>query len=74
MFIDSIPDQYRTQEICDIIIMLYPFLIVHCPNEYTSQKMCDEAVDDSLASLKLIADWFVKNKTIKTLFATLYAN
>ena len=36
--------------------------------------MCDEAVYDSLASLKLIADWFVKNKTIKTLFATLYAN
>ena len=26
LFIDSIPDQYKTQEICDIVIVLYPFL------------------------------------------------
>ena len=27
--------------------------------------MCDEAVDDSLASLKLIPDWFLTSKMIK---------
>ena len=27
--------------------------------------MCDEAVDDSLAALELIPDWFVKRKIIK---------
>ena len=27
--------------------------------------MCDEAVDNFLAALKLIADWFVTSKMIK---------
>ena len=27
--------------------------------------MCDKAVDDSLAALKLIPDWFVTSKMIK---------
>ena len=36
--------------------------------------MCDEAVDDSLASLKLIPDWFVTSKMIKKLFSALYAD
>ena len=33
--------------------------------------MCDEAVDDSLAALKLIPDWFVTRKMIKKLFTIL---
>ena len=36
--------------------------------------MCDEAVDDSLAALKLIPNWFVTNKMIKKLFTALYAD
>ena len=35
--------------------------------------MCDEAVDDSLATLKLISNWFVKSKIFKKLFTALYA-
>ena len=27
--------------------------------------MCDEAIDNSLAALKLIPDWLVKSKMIK---------
>ena len=27
--------------------------------------MCDEAVDDSLAALEVILDWFVTNKMLK---------
>ena len=53
---DSIPDQYKTQEVYDIVVSLYPFLIVHCPDKYTTQKMFDETVDDSLVALKLIRD------------------
>ena len=34
--------------------------------------MCDEAVDDSLAALKLILDWFVTSKMNKKLFTALY--
>ena len=61
---DSIPNQNKTQEICDIAVSLYSFLIVYCPDKYLTQKMCDEDVDDSLAVLKLIPDWFVTSKTL----------
>ena len=50
------------------------FLIVYCPNKYITQKTCDEAVDDSLTSLKLIPDWFVTSKMIKKLYTDLYAD
>ena len=36
--------------------------------------MCDEAVDDSLAALEPIPDWFVTSKMIKKLYTSLYAN
>ena len=36
--------------------------------------MCDEAIDDSLAALKLIPDWFVTSKMVKKLFTALYAD
>ena len=36
--------------------------------------MCDEAADDSPASLKLIVEWFVLSKIIRKLFTALYAN
>ena len=34
--------------------------------------MCGEAVDDSLAALKLIPDWLVTSKLIKKLYTALY--
>ena len=36
--------------------------------------MCDEAVDDSVAALKLIPDWLVTRKMIKRLYTALYAD
>ena len=36
--------------------------------------MCDEAVDDSLAPLKRIFNWFVTTKMIKKLFSALQAD
>ena len=33
--------------------------------------MCDKAVDNCLATLKLIPDWFVSIKVIKELFTAL---
>ena len=50
------------------------FLIVYCLDKYKNQRMCDEAVDDSLAALKLIPDWFVTSKMIKERFTALYAD
>ena len=39
-----------------------------------TQRMCDEAVDDFLAALKLVPDWFVTIKMIKKLYSAQYAN
>ena len=36
--------------------------------------MCDETVDDSLAALKFIPDWFVTSKIIKKLLPALYVD
>ena len=36
--------------------------------------MCDEAVDDSLAALKLNPDWFVTSEMIEKLHTYLYAD
>ena len=41
-----------------VVVSLYSFLIVYCPDKYKTQRMCDEAVDHSLEALKLIPDWF----------------
>ena len=41
------------------------FLVVYCPDKYTTQKMYDEGVDESLATLRLICDWFVTSKMYK---------
>ena len=36
--------------------------------------MCDKAVGDSLAALKLIPNWFVTSKMIEKLYTALYAD
>ena len=39
-----------------------------------TQKICDEAVEDFLAALKFISDWFVTSKMIKKIYTALYAD
>ena len=53
---------------CDKVFSQDPFLIVYYPDRYKTQRMCDEVVNDSLATLKLISDWFVISKMIKKSF------
>ena len=36
--------------------------------------MCDEAVDECLAALKCIPDWFVANKMLEKFENTLHVN
>ena len=69
-----IPDQYKTQEMCDRVVSEDPSIIVYCPGKYKTQRMRDEVVHDSLAALKLTPDWFVTSKTIKELYTALYAD
>ena len=47
---------------CDRVVSEDPYLIVYCPNKYVTQEMCDEAVDYSLATLKLIRVGLVQVK------------
>ena len=65
---DSIPDQYKTQQICDRNGFLYPFLIAYCPDKYKTKTMCNEAAHDSLAALKLLPNWFLANEMMKKLY------
>ena len=55
----------------DRVVSENPFLRVYCSDKYKTQRMCDKAVNDSLAALKLISDWFVTSKRIKIFFTAL---
>ena len=35
-----------------------PFSVRCIPDQYKTQQMCDKAVDDCLAPLKFVSDWF----------------
>ena len=39
-----------------------------------TQRICDEALVDSVPTLKLIPDWFVRTRMIKELFTALCAD
>ena len=59
---------------CERLVSEDLLLIVYCPDEYETHRMCDEAADDFLVELKLIPDWFVPRKMIKKLFTAFYAD
>ena len=50
------------------------FSVKYVPDQYKTKEMCDNAVDDCLAALKFVPDWFVITKMIKNLFTVLYAD
>ena len=55
---DSILDWYNAQGMCDKIVSEIPLLIICCSDWYKTQKMSCKAVDDSLATLKLVIRFF----------------
>ena len=44
-------DGYKTQEVCDRVVYEDSSLKLYSPNKYITHKMCNEAVDGSLAAL-----------------------
>ena len=46
---DFVPNQYKTEEMCDRVISKFPFMLKYCHDRYKTQEMCDEAVDDCLS-------------------------
>ena len=56
---------------CDRIISNNPFSLRYIPNQYKTKQMCNKAVDDCLAALKFVPDWFVTNEMMEN-FLLLY--
>ena len=59
---------------CDRIITDDPFSLRHVLDQYKTQQTRDKAVDDCLAALKFVPDWFFTSKMIKILFNALYTD
>ena len=59
---------------CYRVVSGDPLLIVYCLDQYKTQRICDEAVDNSLAALKLVSNSFVAGKMIKKVFTALSAD
>ena len=43
---------------CNSIISEDPFSIRYVPDQYKTHHICDKAVDDCLAALKFVPNWF----------------
>ena len=43
---DAIPDWFKIEEMCDIVVSEDLFLIFYCPRKCKTQKIWDEAVED----------------------------
>ena len=71
---DSIPDQFKTQEMRNKIIFDGPFKLKYCHDRHKTQEMCDKVVDNFLPALKFATNWFVTSKMIKKLLTSLYAD
>ena len=50
------------------------FVFESVPNQYKTQEICDEAVDDYLVALKIISDWFVTSKMLENFCDALLIN
>ena len=50
---------------CNRIVFEELFMLIYCPDKCKSKKMCDEAVDNCLAALKFIPDWFFTSKMLE---------
>ena len=59
---------------CDKIISDDPFSLRYVPDQYKTQQMCDEAVDDFLPILNFVLNLFVGSRVIKKVFTALYAD
>ena len=61
------PQKSMTDLFLKILFQLYVL------DQYKAQQICDEAVDDCLAALKFVPDWFVTSKKLGKLDHALMA-
>ena len=65
---------YKTQETCDSVFTEDPFMITSCCDRCKTQWVCNEAVEDCLAALRFVPDWFVASKMFQKFLHALLAN
>ena len=53
---DSVPDQYRTQEICNKVVSKEHFMLKYFFDRHKTLEMCDKAVDACQSALKFVPD------------------
>ena len=70
---DSVPDQYMTQEICDIVLFKKSFMLKYC-YRYNTPRMCNKAVECYLLALQLVPVWFVTSTMIEKTINTVFSN
>ena len=61
-------------QMCDKIVFDDHFDDQHCHDRSKIQKRCDKAVEDCLASLAFVLNWFVTSKILTKLLTALYAD
>ena len=52
--INSVPDQYKTQKMCDKAVDNNPDALTFVPDRYETQKMCDKVVDEKILMIILL--------------------
>ena len=63
---DSVPNQYKTQEMCNKVVSKNPFMLKYCLDRYEIEEMLDKVADAFLPTLKVFLNWLVTSKMIKT--------
>ena len=53
---DSVPDQYKTQEMCDKVVSEDPLMLKYDINRYKVHEMWNKAVDANLLTLRFIPE------------------
>ena len=49
--LELVPDQYKTQEMCNEAVQSDPWTLKHVPDQFVTRKMCDETVKKSSCAL-----------------------
>ena len=59
---------------CNRVVSGDHFIIIYCPDRFKIQRICDKAVEDWIAVLKLIPDWVVTMKLLQKFDGASQAN
>ena len=67
-----VPDQNKTQEICDKVILENVAALKSVPDCYKNQEMCNKAVNNYPLALEFIPEWFMTQKNVWKSYQNLF--